>query len=343
MRSDWSTSSVVSELSISSLNDLREKNCSSTSFNKFDTGSGTFSVICTKKADKTPDSKPSVDSTESVDKPADSGGKDKTGKDKGSDSSGGDTVNGIPRDKGKLGGDGSGDSDKTDKDKNDDGKDDKTLLDGILDGIKKLGDKVSDGLNTLGGKHDETNQKLDDNGKKQDETNAKIGESNTLLGKVLDGLNALTDAVKSGFEKLTGKKDGTAAGDNELANGGGGSTVNVPGQNGNGQNGGGKDGVGESGNGSGSGGELQGIGEGFFDGVTIPERQAGQGQGGWQPESLGGGGVGSCPAPKVFHIATYSVELSYELLCRFLEMVRWAVLLGFTLFSAFIVFGSLRD
>lgn len=76
----------------------------------------------------------------------------------------------------------------------------------------------------------------------------------------------------------------------------------------------------------------------MFDGISIPqtidERT-------WEPDDfLPPNGV--CPQPKTFHIWGKPVEMSYTPLCHFMEQVRFAVLLGFIIMSAFIVFGSLR-
>lgn len=51
---------------------------------------------------------------------------------------------------------------------------------------------------------------------------------------------------------------------------------------------------------------------------------------------------GVCPQPKSFNIWGRPVQISYEPLCVFMQNIRFAVLLGFIIMSAFIVFGSLR-
>ncbi|RPD83142.1 T cell/B cell stimulating protein TspB, partial [Neisseria weixii] len=78
--------------------------------------------------------------------------------------------------------------------------------------------------------------------------------------------------------------------------------------------------------------------EGMFDDIKIPHVTD---EKTWSPDNfLPPNGV--CPKPKTFHVAGRPVQLSYEPLCELMRQVRFAVLLAFTIMSAFIVFGSLR-
>ena len=78
--------------------------------------------------------------------------------------------------------------------------------------------------------------------------------------------------------------------------------------------------------------------EGMFDDIKIPQVTD---ENTWDSDNfLPPNGV--CPQPKSFNIWGKPVQISYEPLCVFMEKVRFAVLLGFIIMSAFIVFGSLR-
>lgn len=78
--------------------------------------------------------------------------------------------------------------------------------------------------------------------------------------------------------------------------------------------------------------------EGMFDDIKIPQVTD---EKTWDSDNfLPPNGV--CPQPKSFNILGRPVQISYEPLCVFMEKVRFAVLLGFIIMSAFIVFGSLR-
>ncbi|HFC8836821.1 TPA: IgG-binding virulence factor TspB family protein [Neisseria subflava] len=78
--------------------------------------------------------------------------------------------------------------------------------------------------------------------------------------------------------------------------------------------------------------------EGMFDDIKIPQVTD---ENTWDSDNfLPLNGV--CPQPKSFNIWGRPVQISYEPLCVFMEKVRFAVLLGFIIMSAFIVFGSLR-
>ena len=78
--------------------------------------------------------------------------------------------------------------------------------------------------------------------------------------------------------------------------------------------------------------------EGMFDDIKIPQVTD---ENTWDSDNfLPPNGV--CPQPKSFNIWGRPVQISYEPLCVFMEKVRFAVLLGFLIMSAFIVFGSLR-
>lgn len=78
--------------------------------------------------------------------------------------------------------------------------------------------------------------------------------------------------------------------------------------------------------------------EGMFDAISIPQTIDDRT---WSSDDfLPPNGV--CPQPKSFNIWGKPVQISYEPLCVFMEKVRFAVLLGFIIMSAFIVFGSLR-
>ena len=78
--------------------------------------------------------------------------------------------------------------------------------------------------------------------------------------------------------------------------------------------------------------------EGMFDDIKIPQVTD---EKTWDSDNfLPPNGV--CPQPKSFNIWGRPVQISYEPLCVLMEKVRFAVLLGFIIMSAFIVFGSLR-
>lgn len=78
--------------------------------------------------------------------------------------------------------------------------------------------------------------------------------------------------------------------------------------------------------------------KGMFDDIKIPQVTD---EKTWDSDNfLPPNGV--CPQPKSFNIWGRPVQISYEPLCVFMEKVRFAVLLGFIIMSAFIVFGSLR-
>ena len=78
--------------------------------------------------------------------------------------------------------------------------------------------------------------------------------------------------------------------------------------------------------------------EGMFDAISIPQTTDDRT---WSSDDfLPPNGV--CPQPKSFNIWGKPVQISYEPLCVFMEKVRFAVLLGFIIMSAVIVFGSLR-
>ena len=78
--------------------------------------------------------------------------------------------------------------------------------------------------------------------------------------------------------------------------------------------------------------------EGMFDDIKIPQVTD---EKTWDSDNfLPPNGV--CPQPKSFNIWGRPVQITYEPLCVFMEKVRFAVLLGFIIMSAFIVFGSLR-
>ena len=78
--------------------------------------------------------------------------------------------------------------------------------------------------------------------------------------------------------------------------------------------------------------------KGMFDDIKIPQVTD---EKTWDSDNfLPPNGV--CPQPKSFNIWGRPVQISYEPLCVLMEKVRFAVLLGFIIMSAFIVFGSLR-
>ena len=78
--------------------------------------------------------------------------------------------------------------------------------------------------------------------------------------------------------------------------------------------------------------------EGMFDAISIPQTTDDRT---WSSDDfLPPNGV--CPQPKSFNIWGRPVQISYEPLCVFMQNIRFAVLLGFIIMSAFIVFGSLR-
>ena len=78
--------------------------------------------------------------------------------------------------------------------------------------------------------------------------------------------------------------------------------------------------------------------EGMFDSIKIPHVTD---ETTWNTDNfLPPNGV--CPQPKTFNIWGRPVQISYEPLCVFMQNIRFAVLLGFIITSAFIVFGSLR-
>lgn len=78
--------------------------------------------------------------------------------------------------------------------------------------------------------------------------------------------------------------------------------------------------------------------EGMFDDIKIPQVTD---EKTWDSDNfLPPNGV--CPQSKSFNIWGRPVQISYEPLCVLMEKVRFAVLLGFIIMSAFIVFGSLR-
>lgn len=78
--------------------------------------------------------------------------------------------------------------------------------------------------------------------------------------------------------------------------------------------------------------------EGMFDSIKIPHITDDTT---WNTDNfLPPNGV--CPQPKSFNIWGRPVQISYEPLCVFMQNIRFAVLLGFIIMSAFIVFGSLR-
>ena len=78
--------------------------------------------------------------------------------------------------------------------------------------------------------------------------------------------------------------------------------------------------------------------EGMFDSIKIPHITD---DNTWNTDNfLPPNGV--CPQPKSFNIWGRPVQISYEPLCVFMQNIRFAVLLGFIIMSAFIVFGSLR-
>ena len=78
--------------------------------------------------------------------------------------------------------------------------------------------------------------------------------------------------------------------------------------------------------------------KGMFDDIKIPQVTD---EKTWDSDNfLPPNGV--CPQPKSFNIFGRPIQISYEPLCVFMEKVRFAVLLGFIIMSAFIVFGSLR-
>ena len=78
--------------------------------------------------------------------------------------------------------------------------------------------------------------------------------------------------------------------------------------------------------------------EGMFDSIKIPHVTDDTT---WNTDNfLPPNGV--CPQPKSFNIWGKPVQISYEPLCVFMQNIRFAVLLGFIIMSAFIVFGSLR-
>ena len=78
--------------------------------------------------------------------------------------------------------------------------------------------------------------------------------------------------------------------------------------------------------------------EGMFDSIKIPHVTDDTT---WNTDNfLPPNGV--CPQPKSFNIWGRPVQISYEPLCVFMQNIRFAVLLGFIIMSAFIVFGSLR-
>lgn len=78
--------------------------------------------------------------------------------------------------------------------------------------------------------------------------------------------------------------------------------------------------------------------EGMFDSIKIPHVTD---DNTWNTDNfLPPNGV--CPQPKSFNIWGRPVQISYEPLCVFMQNIRFAVLLGFIIMSAFIVFGSLR-
>lgn len=78
--------------------------------------------------------------------------------------------------------------------------------------------------------------------------------------------------------------------------------------------------------------------EGDFDGIKIPTTTDNTT---YEPDMFLPS-TGTCPAPKVFHVWGKPFEISYEPLCRFMEMVRFIILTAFILMSAYLTFGSLR-
>lgn len=78
--------------------------------------------------------------------------------------------------------------------------------------------------------------------------------------------------------------------------------------------------------------------DGFFDDISIPQITDDKT---WSEDNfLPSNGV--CPAPKSFNLFGKPIYISYEPLCRFLQQVRFIILVAFILMSAYLVFGSLR-
>ncbi|MBH5330387.1 hypothetical protein H9Q10_12055, partial [Eikenella sp. S3360] len=75
-----------------------------------------------------------------------------------------------------------------------------------------------------------------------------------------------------------------------------------------------------------------------FDKIEIPRHVNHET---WKPDSfLPANGV--CPAPKTFHVFGKQFSVSYEPLCVLMEKVRFIILIGFILMSAYVAFGGLR-
>lgn len=78
--------------------------------------------------------------------------------------------------------------------------------------------------------------------------------------------------------------------------------------------------------------------ENDFEGIAIPKAVNEET---WSPDNMFPSS-GVCPKDKTFHVFGKAFNVSYQPLCILMENVRFAVILGFIIMSAFITFGSLR-
>lgn len=78
--------------------------------------------------------------------------------------------------------------------------------------------------------------------------------------------------------------------------------------------------------------------DGMFDDITIPKVTDDKT---WSSDDFLPS-IGVCPKDKTFHVFGKAFSVSYQPLCTLMENVRFAVIIGFIIMSAFITFGSLR-
>lgn len=78
--------------------------------------------------------------------------------------------------------------------------------------------------------------------------------------------------------------------------------------------------------------------DGMFDDITIPQVTDDKT---WSSDDFLPS-IGVCPKDKTFHVFGKAFSVSYQPLCTLMENVRFAVIIGFIIMSAFITFGSLR-
>ncbi|WP_304667911.1 IgG-binding virulence factor TspB family protein [Neisseria polysaccharea] len=78
--------------------------------------------------------------------------------------------------------------------------------------------------------------------------------------------------------------------------------------------------------------------ENDFEGIAIPKAVNEET---WSPDNMFPSS-GVCPKDKTFHVFGKAFSVSYQPLCTLMENVRFAVIIGFIIMSAFITFGSLR-